>query len=415
MKTKQSMQYKIYPPKTVQTTIQLPASKSISNRVLIINALSYSAHDVQNLSESDDTQVMLKALHSNGTTFDIGPAGTAMRFLTAFLSKILGEWIITGSERMKNRPIKLLVDALHELGAKIEYMEKEGYPPLKIYGSALKGKTIELEGNVSSQYISALLMIGPCIENGLSIRLKNKVISRPYIEMTISLMQYFGARVTWEGDTIQINGDGYVPKEYFVESDWSASSYWYQIAALLPENANIQLPDLFEDSLQGDSAAKTIFEKLGVTSTFGNGYQLTSEKSKIELFEYNFINQPDLAQTVVVACALNEIPFRFTGLQSLRIKETDRISALINELKKLGFVITAPEDGVMEWKGEKCTPDKTPVIDTYDDHRMAMAFAPAAIHFPGIIIDDPKVVSKSYPRYWSDLEKAGFTIEKIGE
>ncbi len=407
------MQYKIFPPETVNASIQLPASKSISNRVLIINALAYSAHDVKNLSESDDTQVMLKALSSNGTKFDIGPAGTAMRFLTAFLSKIIGEWEITGSERMKNRPIKLLVDALHELGAKIEYLEKEGYPPLKIYGSSLKGKTIELEGNVSSQYISALLMIGPCMENGISIRLKNKVISRPYIEMTLSLMKYFGAKVNWEGDTISVTGDGYTPQEFFVESDWSAASYWYEIAALLPGKTTLHLPDLFEDSLQGDCAVKDIFESLGVHSQFNGGIRMTSEKTGNPTFEYNFINQPDLAQTVVVACALNGIPFRFTGLQSLRIKETDRISALINELKKLGFVITAPDDGVMEWNGETCTPETNPIIDTYDDHRMAMAFAPAAICFPGIVIDEPGVVSKSYPRYWDDLKKAGFTIETL--
>lgn len=407
------MQYKIFPPNNVSATIQLPASKSISNRVLIINALSYSAHDVKNLSESDDTQVMLKALNSNNTTFDIGPAGTAMRFLTAFLSKIIGEWIITGSQRMKNRPIKLLVDALTELGAKIEYVEKEGYPPLKIYGSALKGKTIELEGNVSSQYISALLMIGPSIENGLSIRLKNKVISRPYIQMTISLMEYFGAQVSWEGDTIKVQGNGYVPKEFFVESDWSAASYWYLIAALLPGMATIKLPDLFKESLQGDHKVQHIFSELGVSTNFNGGVHLNSDKVALSLFEYDFINQPDLAQTVVVSCALNNIPFRFTGLQSLRIKETDRIAALINELRKLGYIITAPEDGVLQWQGETCTPDKTPVIDTYDDHRMAMAFAPAAIKFPGIVIDEPQVVSKSYPGFWSDLKKAGFTLEEI--
>lgn len=407
------MQYKIFPPEKVNTSIQLPASKSISNRVLIINALSYSSYDVKNLSESDDTQVMLKALSSNGTSFDIGPAGTAMRFLTAFLSKIIGEWEITGSERMKNRPIKLLVDALVKLGAKIEYLEKEGYPPLKIYGSSLKGKTIELEGNVSSQYISALLMIGPCMEDGISIKLLNKVISRPYIQMTLSLMEYFGAKTSWVDDTISIKGDGYTAKEYFVESDWSAASYWYLIAALLPAKSSIQLPDLFQESLQGDSEVNTIFKSLGVNSVFDNGFKLSSEKAALDIFEYNFVNQPDLAQTVVVSCALNNIPFRFTGLQSLRIKETDRIDALIKELKKLGYIITAPEDGVMEYKGEKCEAQSKPIIDTYDDHRMAMAFAPAAIKFPGLIIDEPKVVSKSYPRYWEDLKKAGFTVEEI--
>ncbi len=407
------MTYKIFPPQQVNAKIQLPASKSIANRVLIINALSYSPMEIKNLSESDDTQVMLKSLNSNGNSFDIGPAGTAMRFLTAFLSKIVGEWTITGSERMKNRPIKILVDALTELGAKIEYIEKEGYPPLRIFGSALKGKTIELEGNVSSQYISALLMIGPCMENGLTLKLRNKIISVPYINMTLSLMKYFGAEAEWVSeDTIVVKETGYKPVEFFVESDWSGASYWYEIAALMKNEASIILPDLFEESLQGDSAIADFFTNVGVKTAFDNGAHLTNSMQPVERFEYNFINQPDLAQTAVVTCALKGIPFRFTGLQSLKIKETDRINALIVEMKKLGYVISESEDSVMEWNGETCEADANPVIDTYDDHRMAMCFAPAAIYFPGIQIEDPKVVSKSYPKYWDDLKAAGFTIEE---
>ncbi len=407
------MTYKIFPPQQVNAKIQLPASKSIANRVLIINALAYSPMEIKNLSESDDTQVMLKSLTSDGNHFDIGPAGTAMRFLTAFLSKIVGEWTITGSERMKNRPIKILVDALTELGAKIEYIEKEGYPPLRIFGSSLKGKTIELEGNVSSQYISALLMIGPCMENGLTLKLLNKIISVPYINMTLSLMRYFGAEADWiSEDTIKVKDTGYKPKEFFVESDWSGASYWYEIAALMQNESSILLPDLFEDSLQGDSAIAEFYTNMGIKTVFKNGANLSNSEKPVERFEYNFINQPDLAQTAVVTCALKGIPFKFTGLQSLKIKETDRINALIVEMKKLGYVISESEDSVMEWNGETCEPDENPVIDTYDDHRMAMCFAPAAIYFPGIQIEDPKVVSKSYPKYWDDLKAAGFTIEE---
>ena len=410
------MKYRIYPPKTIHTKIQLPSSKSISNRVLIINSLSYSPLEIQNLSDSDDTQVMWKALNSNSNTFDVGPAGTAMRFLTAFLSKILGEWVITGSERMKNRPIKILVDALVELGAKIEYMEKDGYPPLKIYGSALKGKTITLEGNVSSQYISALLMIGPAIQDGLRLRLTNKIVSRPYINMTLQLMEYFGASAQWiSDDTIEVKDTGYKVREYFVESDWSGASYWYEIAALLRAECSIHLPDLFADSLQGDSALQQIFKPLGVQTAFNQGVQLTNRRDSEALFEYDFVNQPDLAQTVVVTCVLKGIHFKFSGLQSLKIKETDRIAALIAELSKLGYVVQETADGVMEWHGETCTEAEDLVIETYDDHRMAMAFAPAAIVFPGILINEPGVVSKSYPGFWDDLKAAGFTIETVME
>ncbi|MCD7936605.1 MAG: 3-phosphoshikimate 1-carboxyvinyltransferase [Tannerellaceae bacterium] len=399
------------PQASVRASIQLPASKSISNRVLILNALSYSHYEINNLSESDDTYVMTQALTSNGNYFDIGAAGTSMRFLTAYLSKVIGEWTITGTERMKKRPIRLLVDALNSVGARIEYLEKEGFPPLRIWGSALQGGEISLSGGVSSQYISALLMIAPYMEKGLHIHLEGTVISRPYIRLTLALMKQFGVSAEWKGQTIRIPPQEYQPVPFTVESDWSAASYWYAITAFSP-GAVVELPHLFRNSLQGDSAGADLFSRLGVITEFGEtGVTLTHTGEIVERLEYDFVNEPDLAQTCVVACTLMNIPFRFTGLQTLKIKETDRLEALKTELKKLGYLVTDRENCILEWNGERCEPEQDPVIQTYEDHRMAMAFAPAALLLPqGIRIEDPEVVSKSYPRYWEDLQTAGFLI-----
>lgn len=407
-----TMMYKITAPENIDSKINLPASKSISNRALILSALSYSAAPINNLSESDDTQVLLKALNSNSNVFDVGPAGTAMRFITAFLSKVLGEWTVTGSERMKNRPIGILVDALIELGARIEYLEKEGYPPLKIFGSALYGKTIELEGNVSSQYISALLMIGPSVQGGITLRLKNKIISRPYIKMTLDLMARFGVKATWDGDTITIPQQEYKPCEFTVEPDWSAASYWYQIISFIP-GSRVEIPGLTAKSYQGDSRCGELFEKLGVKTTYTkNGAKLENTGMFEKEIDIDFVDQPDLAQTFAVTCALKGIRFNFCGLQTLKIKETDRIAALIAELGKLGCVINEPELGSLAWDGTKTAPPESIAINTYEDHRMAMAFAPAAVFFPNIAIAEPKVVSKSYPRFWEDLKHVGFVLSE---
>ena len=404
------MNYQIKAPEArLQSSIQLPASKSISNRALILNALSYSPYDIQNLSDCDDTEVMIKALNSNESNFDIKAAGTAMRFLTAFLSKVVGEWTITGTERMKNRPIKILVDALNSLGAKIEYMEKEGYPPLRIFGSALQGGEISLAGGVSSQYISALLMIAPLMENGLVLHLEGNIISRPYINLTLKLMEQFGVKADWNGQTIKVLPQEYKPVHFTVESDWSAASYWYEIMALCP-NAEIELLGLFKNSLQGDSAVAKLFAQLGVGTTFTNkGILLRHNGNVCKKLVHDFINEPDLAQTFVVTCVFLNIPFRFTGLQSLKIKETDRIEALKVELKKLGYILTDSNNSILEWNGERCEPESNPIIATYEDHRMAMAFAPVALLRP-VCIANPEVVSKSYPLYWKDLEQAGFRI-----
>jgi 5-enolpyruvylshikimate-3-phosphate synthase len=392
------------PSKEIDLNITLPASKSISNRALILNALAYSPYDIQNLSDCDDTRVTVKALDSNDTTFDIGAAGTSMRFLTAFLAKTVGEWVITGSERMKQRPIKLLVEALNSLGARIEYMEKEGYPPLRIFGSALTGGEITLNGGISSQYISALMMIAPFMQEGLKIVLEGNVISVPYIHMTMSMMKEYGAKVSFENNIISIQPQTYNPIQYKVESDWSGASYWYEILSLTGKG-KVFLTGLFQNSYQGDSQVAKLFEQLGVSSEYrADGVLLTANKTTISKFEYDFVDQPDLAQTFAVTCCLKGIPFHFNGLQTLKIKETDRIAALTNELRKLGFVLTEPAEGQLAWTGERCEQAEPISIATYEDHRMAMAFAPAALVYP-IIIEHPEVVSKSYPGFWSDIQK----------
>ena len=391
-------------PNTIDLKIKLPASKSISNRALILNALAYSPYDIQNLSDCDDTRVTIKALDSNDRSFDIGAAGTAMRFLTAFLAKTVGEWVITGSERMKQRPIKLLVDALNSLGARIEYIEKEGYPPLRIYGSALTGGEIRLNGGISSQYISALMMIAPYMQNGLKIMLEGNVISVPYIRMTMQMMKEFGVDVLFEDNTIDVKPQVYSPIQYKVESDWSAASYWFEMLSIT-EKGQILLEGLNRNSYQGDSKVAELFEQLGVKTEYKTeGVLLTPNGNYVSTFEYDFVDQPDLAQTFAVTCCLKGIAFHFKGVQSLKIKETNRIAALINELAKLGFVLFEPADGELAWSGERCKQEEDIRIATYEDHRMAMAFAPAALVMP-VSIEEPQVVSKSYPSFWNDIEK----------
>ena len=407
------MNYVIHAPAASwKTSVQLPASKSICNRALILNALSYSPYEIQNLSDCDDTDVMVKALNSNDSHFDVKAAGTAMRFLTAFLSKVVGEWTITGTERMKKRPIRILVDALNAVGAKIEYLEKEGFPPLRIMGSALQGGEISLDGGVSSQYISALLMIAPLMEKGLTLHLQGKVISKPYIHITLQLMEQYGVRASWTENTIKVLPQEYKPIRFTVESDWSAASYWYEMMAL-SQQAEIELKGLFKESLQGDAAGAKLFAQLGVATDYkAGGVVLRKNGNVCQKLIYDFVNEPDLAQTFVTTCAFMDIPFRFTGLQSLKIKETDRIEALKCELRKLGYVLTDTNGSILEWNGERCEPEAHPVITTYEDHRMAMAFAPASlVSKEGIEIAHPEVVSKSYPHFWENLESAGFVVE----
>ena len=408
------MQIKVTAPAKIHTTIQLPSSKSISNRALIINALGNGTHHPENLSDCDDTRVMIRALNDDKETIDIMAAGTAMRFLTAYLSVTPGTRIITGTERMQQRPIQVLVNALRELGADIEYVANDGFPPLRITGRELRKDTISLPGNVSSQYISALLMIAPVLTNGLTIRLTGDIISRPYINLTLQLMNDFGVRAEWTDDhRLKVEPQAYHSTPFYVESDWSAASYWYQIVALSKE-AEVTLPGLFKDSYQGDSQVAGIFRSLGVETIYKDKTVILKKNGKsVERLDYDFINQPDLAQTFVVTCALLNIPFRFSGLQSLKIKETDRMAALITEMRKLGYILHETDGSVLSWEGERCTTEEHPAIDTYEDHRMSMAFAPTCLALPEILINNPQVVSKSYPRYWEDLRQAGFIIKEV--
>ena len=419
------MQYTVSAPATLHASIQLPASKSISNRALILHALAHGSLTPCNLSDCDDTQVMIRALDGSPEHIDILAAGTAMRFLTAYLSVTPGTRIITGTQRMQQRPIRILADALRELGAQIEYAGNEGFPPLRITGTELKGEEISLAGNVSSQYISALLMIGAVLPKGLRLHLTGDIISRPYINLTLQLMRDFGGRAEWTSDSsITVYPGGYRDVSFTVESDWSAASYWYQMLALsgmrkqetkednkqktVPE---IELLGLFPRSYQGDSRGAEVFSRLGIHTEYTDrGVRLTHMGTPVARLVEDMVDIPDLAQTFVVTCCLMNIPFRFTGLQSLKIKETDRITALITELHKLGYVVRSEQDSILLWNGERCPAEATPVISTYEDHRMAMAFAPACLVLPQIEIDEPQVVSKSYPAYWENLQKAGFKV-----
>ncbi|MDQ2179725.1 3-phosphoshikimate 1-carboxyvinyltransferase [Marinifilum sp. D714] len=407
------MQYSISKAnKVLEGRVVLPSSKSISNRVQIINALSNSFEPIKNLSDCDDSRAMQNILFSNTNTFDVGHAGTTMRFLTAYLSKIVGEWTLTGSDRMKERPIGVLVDALNSLGAQISYLEKEGYPPLKIFGSNITGKEVELKGDTSSQYISALLLIAPTLENGLRIKLKGDVVSRSYIEMTLNIMEEFGVKSEFKGQEIFVAKQAYQRIPYTVEGDWSGASYWWSFMALAGEG-KLYLDGLRRRSFQGDSGLVSVFEKLGVKTQFSKrGMFIEKKESDCKKLVYDFLQMPDLAQTFAVCSCLKGIPFHFKGLETLKIKETDRIHALITELGKLGYVLHEPTEGELAWDGERKEEDEKIVIETYHDHRMAMAFAPVAMLRNDVLIDDPEVVKKSYPEFWEQLQKLGFIVEE---
>jgi 3-phosphoshikimate 1-carboxyvinyltransferase len=360
---------------------------------------------------------MDKVLQSNSNHFDIGHAGTAMRFLTAYLSKIVGEWHLTGSERMQQRPISILVDALRNMGAQIEYTGIEGYPPLKITGTALKGGTIELDGSISSQYISALLMIAPTVLGGLTLRLKNNITSRAYIEMTLHLMKKFGIKYLWNGNEIRIEAQSYKPVPFFVEADWSAASYWYALAAL-SDQCDLHLKGLSLKSLQGDAVQSSLFDKyFGIRSRQeGDSVRLTRDRQvDLKKLNLNFIENPDVAQTFVVLAIGRNLPFHFSGLKTLKIKETDRIAALKNECAKFGVVLTEPAEGELVWDGliTEALVQQDPVLETYHDHRMAMAFAPFAMFDGSVRIGDAMVVTKSYPNFYEDLKTVGFQVEAV--
>lgn len=385
--------------------VNLPSSKSISNRAIIINALTGNSAKLINLSDANDTQLMLRLIASTDEILDVEDAGTTMRFLTALHAVSEGNKTITGTDRMQHRPIKILVDALRTLGAEIDYAGREGYPPVNI--RSFKGQQnhqLTIKGDVSSQYISALMMIAPTLPKGLRILFEGKVTSKPYIEMTASLMRQFGAHVDFSDIGINIPHQKYRATGITVESDWSAASYWFAFTALA-EQAEITLPNITLESLQGDHVIVDIMDHLGVQATLtDNNDLILTKKEHASTLEWNFVDCPDLAQTVAVVCAVKGITGKFTGLESLRIKETDRIKALQTELGKIGSTLTE-EKGAWILTPSKSLSDSV-FIHTYLDHRMAMAFAPLATCME-VTLEDPAVTRKSYPKFWKDVELVG--------
>lgn len=417
--------------KKVFSTIKLPSSKSVSNRALIINALCGGCFKIKHLSESSDTKTLEKLLNDikeGETTLDAGDGGTTFRFLTAYLALIEGKYILTGSDRMKERPIGILVDALIQLGAKIKFLGKWGYPPLEIIGGNLKGGRIKIDSSVSSQYMSALMMIAPLLKEDLNLYLEGGIVSHPYLEMTMKMMEYFGVPVHWSHKHLTITPHNYKPKDYSVEPSWTAASYWYEIASFCDE-ANIILPGLYKENLHGNKILSDLYSQFGVETKFNSkGIILTVNPAKrsAEKFAFDATNNPDIAQTLIATCAGTNKAGYFFGMDSLKIKETDRIAAMQSELSKFGISIDVTSKGTFHIRPLIMNDDEenhepiifnpnppSEVISTFNDHRMAMAMAPLCIPFGNVIIDNPDVVRKSYPNFWLDLEDAGFIVERV--
>lgn len=410
------MNYRIIAPRRIEGEIDLPASKSISNRALLLNALCATPGRLSNLAQCDDTDAVLSALaQPDASEVNIGAAGTAMRFLTAYFATREGrEVVIDGTERMRQRPIGVLVDALRQLGADIEYVEAEGYPPLKITGTRLHGGALTVSGSVSSQYITAILLIAPVI-GGIALTIEGEIMSRPYIDMTLALMARYGVKTEWRENVIHVPAGEYTALDFTVEADWSAASYWWAMQAIVPQS-RITLKGLEPQSLQGDSRIAELMSQMGVMGNWCGRYLDLRSNGGVGCCCSTFADlsgTPDIAQTLVVMLCLMGRPFRITGLRTLRIKETDRLEALRIELRKLGYVVKVEGDDAISWHFETAAAEAAPHISTYHDHRMAMAFAPAAIRFSGLIIDDAQVVSKSYPLFWEHLRQAGFKIEEV--
>lgn len=399
----------------IEASIQLNGSKSISNRVLIIDAICQHQIQIENLSNADDTVFLQRILQSKESMLDAGAGGTTFRFLTAFLATQEGrECVLTGSERMQQRPIRILVDALRQLGADISYENQDGFPPLRIKGKKLKGGKISLPADTSSQYITALLLIAPTLEDGLELELIGTIVSVPYIKMTLKMMEYFGVTTSFIGNKIVVKNGSYQPKPFFVEGDWSAASYFYSIA-ILASSAKVELKGLTNQQIQGDSEIASIASNFGIETIYKEkSIELVKKHdTTITSFSYDFLECPDLAQTVVTFCAALNVEMHCNGLQTLRIKETDRINALDVELQKLGLATLKELDANL-WQlkqlSENSIDTNTVAIATYEDHRMAMSFAPLALSLGAIRIEEPNVVTKSYPLFWDDLKKIGFVI-----
>ncbi|WP_417881554.1 3-phosphoshikimate 1-carboxyvinyltransferase [Xanthomarina gelatinilytica] len=397
----------------LQSEIKITGSKSESNRLLLLQAL-YSNIQIENLSNSDDTRVMSQALSSTSNIVDVHHAGTAMRFLTAYFAFQKGrEVVLTGSDRMKERPIKILVDALRELGADISYLETEGFPPLKINGKNPTKNKVTLQANVSSQYISALLLIAPKLENGLELTLEGNITSVPYIKMTLRLLEELGIETSFNDQTIKVKQQSVTNNQIAtVESDWSSASYFYSIIALSKVGTKITLSSYKAHSLQGDAVLADIYLQFGVKTTFKTNrlvLQKVEMLNNLSLIELDLSNSPDIAQTITVTCFALGLECLLTGLHTLKIKETDRLLALKTEIEKLGGMVTITTNS-LHLKASNNLKSQV-AIATYNDHRMAMAFAPLALK-TSLIINDAEVVSKSYPGFWNDLKTIGFQISQ---
>jgi 3-phosphoshikimate 1-carboxyvinyltransferase len=395
----------LYSPKSkiINAKIKLPASKSISNRALIIKALCKENFKVKNLSSAEDTQLMINALSNPEKEIDIHHAGTCMRFLTSYFVATQQNKILTGSSRMKQRPIKILVDALKSIGAKINYAENEGYPPLEIITSELNGKQISLPANISSQYISALLLIAPNLPNGLQINFETEIVSESYIEMTLSMLSYFGINYEKTNQSILMHHQKYIAKDITIESDWSSASYWYSFLAFSDIGSKITLSGLTSKSWQGDAIVKDLYRALGVETNFEkNGVVIEKVHTNYpKEFEFDFSNCPDLAQTLAITTAILCKKAHLTGLQTLNIKESKRIIALENELKKIGIKTKSTSESLEITNSGISLPNLP--FETYNDHRMAMCLAPLSLVFDKIEIKDPEVVNKSYLSFWEDV------------
>lgn len=405
----------------VASPIELPSSKSIANRALVINALSEHPAEIGGMAVCDDTQAIVGALEQvsehSATIVDIGAAGTAMRFLTAYFAALEGVTVtLTGSQRMCRRPIALLVDALRQSGADIAYLGEEGFPPLRIEGKRLRGGEIAIRGDISSQYISALMMVGATFSEGLCIRLLGDTLSRPYIDMTAEMMRQWGIDVRTSVDRIEILSHGYrSPVSYTVEADWSAASYIYEMVALA-ELQNVVVRGLVapERSLQGDSELVDLYRHFGVTTQFCDGCAVIScsPSESDEVLSLDLKATPDLVPAMVVTACLKGRRFTFEGVGNLRIKECDRIAVLTTEMRKLGYLLTFDDESV-SWDGSRCEAESNPLIMTYKDHRIAMAFTPAVTQHQGLAIEDAMVVNKSFPQYWEQMRLMGIIAEKI--
>jgi len=399
----------LYPPKDI--SIKLNSSKSESNRLIIIKALSKEKIEIKNLSNANDTSLLNNLINFNSTnTWNAEDAGTSMRFLTSYLSLTKNGALLTGTDRMKKRPIKILVEALREIGANILYKEEEGYPPINIKRKIVqKINNIDIRGDVSSQYISSILMIAPKLENGLGINIINPFYSKSYVKMTLSLMEVFGIKYLFSENQIIIKSQDYKGGSYTVESDWSAASYWYSILSINKDIDKINLIGLRNKSLQGDQIIAKIMSLMGIVTNFNDsGIEIRKNNSVCDYLELDFKDCPDLAQTVLIVAAYHKIKLKIYGVESLKIKETDRLTAMKNELHKIGVSFYKKENFWILDRREKDFPQSVS-IDTYKDHRMAMAFAPLASEMD-ITINNPEVVKKSYPMFWDDMKKVGYSI-----